>query len=72
MTYVLIKMHFLCIQFSLCWTDTVLKGVSGEYYSLSAALGQQHPEFTKQPVSISFLLDGIIYVLILPSMHFWS
>ena len=33
-----------------CWTATVLEGLYGEYHSSSAALGQQQPEVTKQPL----------------------
>ena len=35
---------------SLLFTATVLEGLFGEYHSSSAALGQQHPEVTKQPL----------------------
>ena len=35
---------------SLLFTATVLEGLFGEYHSSSAALGQQRPEVTKQPL----------------------
>ena len=35
---------------SLLFTATELEGLFGEYHSSSAALGQQHPEVTKQPL----------------------
>ena len=36
---------------SLLFTATVLEGLFGEYHSSSAALGQQRPEVTKQPLT---------------------
>ena len=35
---------------SLLFTATLLEGLFGEYHSSSAALGQQRPEVTKQPL----------------------
>ena len=35
---------------SLLFTATVQEGLFGEYHSSSAALGQQRPEVTKQPL----------------------
>ena len=32
------------------WTATVLEGLFREYHSSSVAVGQQHPEVTKQPL----------------------
>ena len=37
---------------SLLFTATVLEGLFGEYHSSSAALGQQRPEVTKQPLLV--------------------
>ena len=35
----------------LLYTATVLEGLFGEYHSSSAALGQQRPKVTKQPLT---------------------
>ena len=43
------KRHSLCIESTL-FTATVLEGLFREYHSSSAALGQQCPEVTKQPL----------------------
>ena len=39
----------------LCWIVTALGGLFGEYHSSSAALGQQRPEVTKQPLVCDWL-----------------
>ena len=45
------KATHLCTELSMpCWIATVLEGLFGEYHSLSAALGQQRQEVTKQPL----------------------
>ena len=43
---------------SLLFTATVLEGLFGEYHSSSAALGQQRPEVTKQPLVCDWLAIG--------------
>ena len=48
--YILSKKALTSVLSSLpSWTATVLEDFFEEYYSSSAALGQQHPEITNQP-----------------------
>ena len=50
-TYGQKRVTHLCTELPLlCWIATVLEGLFGEYHSSSAALGQQHPEVTRQPL----------------------
>ena len=50
-TKMLRKKALTFVLSSLLFTATVLEGLFGEYHSSSAALGQQHPEVTKQPLT---------------------
>ena len=47
---VLSKKALIFVLHPLLLTATVLEGLFGEYHSSSAALGQQPPEVTRQPL----------------------
>ena len=57
---------YLLFCATFCWTATVLEGLFGEYHSSSAALGQQRPEVTKQPLVHGWsATPGLLVVLVL-------